>query len=247
MNFKTEDDVQVANIRRRTRKEMLKKPDEFLSTYVRAEQFVRHHTTLVIVVVVTVAVIAVAGVGVMRYRTGRVVRAASAYSDALRDLRNAGSDARKRQAAVDDLRVVMTTYASLPVATLARYSLAGLLYDAEKFEEAEQAYRAITQSLIPGEQSTWELAQLGEAKSLHAQGKCEAAIPAYRRVVDQPMARAKSEALMGIARCYEQTNDLAAALKTYSEVNEAYPNAPTGVNLNMKIKALKARVAGSQS
>ncbi|MBI3091633.1 MAG: tetratricopeptide repeat protein [Candidatus Tectomicrobia bacterium] len=232
----------------------MKEPDEFLSAYTRAELFVRRHNRAVLVGIVVVLAAALAVTGVRRYREARAARAASAYSAVLATLNDAGgNDEGKKEnagevweAAAQKLRTLSAMYSSLPMATLARFSLASLEVERGNYEQGAEIYRALAQDLKPGEHPLWELAQLGEANALHAQKRYDAAVDSYRRILEQAGARAKGEALLGIARCYEQMNNLQAALKSYSELNEAYPDAAAGMDLSLKIESLKVRLKGSQ-
>lgn len=244
----------MVRTRRKTRKTLLKEPDEFLSAYTRAELFVRRHSRAVLIAIVVVLAAALAVTGAGRYREARSARAASAYSAVLATLDEAGrTGAGKkeeagevREAAAQKLRTLSAMYSSLPMATLARFSLASLEVERGNYAQGAELYRALAEDLKPGEHPLWELAQLGEANALHAQKRYDAALDAYRRILEQAGTRAKGEALLGIARVYEQMNNLEAALKSYSELNEAYPEAAAGIDLSLKIEALKVRLKGSQ-
>ena len=143
------------------------------------------------------------------------------------------------------LQTIIKKYSTLPSATLARQAIAAHFYAQSKYAQAAESFQALAATLAPESSSLWELAQLGYAQSLHAQKNYDEAIVAYRRIIDHPRSRSKATALLGIARCYEKKKDTEAALKTYSEVQESYPDAPL-IDLSFKIESLKAQLAASQ-
>ena len=122
----------------------------------------------------------------------------------------------------------------------ARLFRAGVLYDLERYEEAQKSYAAAEGDAAP---ELAAVAREGVALCLEALGKRDEAIAAYEKVAvrgDKATEFYRDRALLGAARLYEKKGDKAAATERYKEIVAKYATSPLREDAQNRLAVLEA-------
>lgn len=134
----------MAAAAKKTRKELLKEPDEFITLSARLLDFVAaHKRTIAYVCVGALAVLAAAS-GYVAYAGWRESEAAAELSQALAKherLRAGGTPEKAVQEVAEDFRRILSDYGNRSNGNIARVLFANLCYDAGDFKQAVELYR----------------------------------------------------------------------------------------------------------
>lgn len=222
-----------------SRKQLLKEPDEFISTSQHVWAWVNEHRSRAgaiagaVVGAILVAVVAKALVEHSREKRDAAVSAAVArYAQAGEgtlpaDLRGEFSELAKK-------------YAGAPAGRVARYFEAGALSAAGDAEKARQAYQELATAKADAELAP--LSGVALAYLELSQGRDDAALAAFGALLeDKAAALPRAQILMEIAALHEKRGKTAAALEAYREVVAAHPDGAWAAEAKERVRALSGR------
>ena len=204
-----------------TRKELLKKPDEFTAASERGLNWVREHQGLSLLVAscCVLAIIALI-VGKMIY---------SSYEEKKRlvfqEAANLAASPDKSNQAVEALKAFINRYGGSDLDPLARISLARLYFENGQYDKALGQY----ESALPGVGSQPEikpLTTLGLAFCYEVKGSEQKAIDALLSIKDDPANYLQEEVLFQLARLYRDTGALDKAKAAGEELVKRFPSSP---------------------
>jgi tetratricopeptide (TPR) repeat protein len=144
-----QEDNPVAAAKKKTRKELLKEPDEFLTLSSRALGWIAQYKKEINVAAVALLAVAVLFSGYLFYVDRQEAQAASLLAQALEKLDRLGAGkptAKTVQEVSEDFRRVYSDYGSRANGSTARLIYANLCYEAGDYPQAAELYKA---SLAP--------------------------------------------------------------------------------------------------
>jgi tetratricopeptide (TPR) repeat protein len=143
-NISMQEDT-VAAAKKKTRKELLKEPDEFLTLSSRALGWFAQHKKEINVAVLAVLAVAVLFSGYVFYGNQQEAKAASLLAQALDKLERLGAGKPTPKIVQDvseDFRRVFNDYGSRSNGSLARLIYANLCYETGDYQQAADLYKA---------------------------------------------------------------------------------------------------------
>ncbi len=229
--------------KRVTRKELLKKPDEFITTTQHIIEHVQHDTrTVYSVVIVLVCVLALVGVVYLYFSEKRkeavtLEREAveTYYQSILSDTANNTVNEPKCKAAIDKFKRLIDEHGDTPQAERAGLYLADAYYQLKKYAEAQEAYKTYLEKYKP--QGTFRYTVLNSLGHIEeTQGKYNQALEYYKQSAQGTSIMLQAQAKLEIGRCYERLAKTEMARQTYQEALKLLPDKPTYQQLIGRIK-----------
>jgi tetratricopeptide (TPR) repeat protein len=233
------------------------KQDELVTGFESARAAFDTHADEIKIGAVIVLVLAVGGFALQHFRSQRAADANEALSAALQTFRapvatetggqapEPGSGptfptaAEKYTKALTDLQGVARRYPSLPVGVRARYYAALAEIELGQNEDAEKELKAISvlhDGLEP------DLAKLALADLQRRMGQVDRAAEAYKQMASDPsFSLPRDQALMRLARLYEDARRPQDAQATYRELIEKYPESESVNDARQRVEYLQAR------
>jgi tetratricopeptide (TPR) repeat protein len=135
----------VAAAKKKTRKELLKEPDEFLTLTSRALAWIAQHKKEINVAVLAVLGVAVLFSGYVFYANQQEAKAASLLAQALEKLERLGAGKPTQKTVQDvsgDFRHIFIDYGSRSNGSIARLIYANLCYETGDYQQAADLYKA---------------------------------------------------------------------------------------------------------
>ena len=202
---------------RLSRKELLKKPDQFISWTATALDWGQQHLTHILYGVLGVVVVLGLIFGWMSWHKHRTQRAAALLHEAVQLLKPTDTaNETTVQQGVTQLQTVIRDYGRTPAAALAHWYLGHYHFGQGDFAAALAAYEQARQRLSGGrEHLTAALVTLDVAYAQESSGACPEAITSYEAVQHAAISWLLGDALLGIGRCHEQSGATDKAIAIY--------------------------------
>ncbi len=211
-----------------TRKDILKKPDEFLTFSNRVAAFYTTHQRQFSYLGIILAALIVISLAVYMY-TGYInKKGQEAYNKAYMAL----TESMRPEATPQDLKEagelfqkVIDDYGLSKAARLALPQVAYVKFLEKKYDEAIALYQAFLEE-VSGQPNFEALTHLALASCYEAKGEMKKALEALKRVTDQPDSPFKESAMWSLARVYGLDNQTKKEQETLKKFIEAYPDSP---------------------
>ena len=208
-------------VRKVTRKELLKKPDEFTAMSESGIDWVREHQGLSLLVAsFCVLAVIILIVGKMVYSSHQEKKRL-VFQEAV-DL---AASPDKSSQAIEAFKTFINKYEGSDLDPLARISLARLYFEKGQYDKALAEY----ESALPQIDSRPEikpLTSLGLAFCYEIKGLDQKAIEALRSIKDDPSNYLQEEILFQLARIYRNTGALDKAKAAGEELEKRFPSSP---------------------
>jgi tetratricopeptide (TPR) repeat protein len=222
-----------------SRKQLLKEPDEFISTSQHLWTWVSEHRTRAgaiagaVVGAILVAVIAKALVESAREKRAAAVSAAVArYGQA--------PEGKLPADLLPEFAGLAQKYAGDPEGKIARFFEAGALAAGGDAEKARQLYRELSADKGGGEIAP--LAGVAAAYLELGQGRDDAALAAFQALLaDKAAALPRAQIMMEIAALHEKRGKTSEALEVYREVSASYPDGSWAADAKERVRALSGK------
>jgi predicted negative regulator of RcsB-dependent stress response len=202
-----------------TRKELLKKDDEFISLSARAFQYLAAHLQQIKRIGYGVMIILIIIIGIAFYYRYLNKKALAAYNEAYASLASDASGELSEEAAgkaIVGFEELIEKYGSTKMATLAIPQLASLKFGQGKYDEAISLYQTYLEKEEPG--SLYHLmAYFGLAAAYEAKGEYQSAIENLEKIVEGENSFLQEEALFSLGRVYALSGQQDKAQKTFTE------------------------------
>ena len=228
--------------KRVTRKELLKKQDEFITISRRVVQYVQSDTRMVYSVAIALAcVLALGGVIYVYFRQQHNEAVAwerealEVYYQQIPPENKSASDARYK-AAVDKLNRLIEEHGGSSQAQRAELYLADSYYQLKKYAEAEQAYQEYLDKYNPKDVFRY-LALSSQGQIAEAQGRYSQAVDYYQQAAQGASVLQQAQAKLDIGRCYEKLAKPGQAKQAYQEAVKMLPDKPMYRSLADQLKA----------
>jgi predicted negative regulator of RcsB-dependent stress response len=211
-----------------TRKELLKKPDEFLTLSARAALFVREHEKAFTYAGMGLLAVVLIYVGINAYLNHVNKKAQSAYNEAYYDLM-ASMDEEGEQKELEKSKAlfqqVMTDYGRSKVSRLVPPQVAFLKFQEKKYDEAIALYLQFYENM-PEASPYRFLAGLALAACYEQKGEWQKAIERLRDVISSSGGGFKEQAMLSLARVYDLSNQKNEAKEILRDFVDAFPASP---------------------
>ena len=214
--------------KRETRKELLKKEDEFVSLSTRIYQFAVKRRTQLQWAAISIAVILVIILGVSLYFRHLNKKALAAYNTAYKNLVSAASPEASQeniQRSAEELNRLISEYGRTKMATLAIPQLAYLEFGQGNYDEAISLYNAYLEKL--GDDSIYRpMAYFGLAACYEAKGDYQSAIRFLEKIVENNAAFLKEEAMFSLGRMYDLSGRRELSKEAFQKFVSQFPQSP---------------------
>lgn len=199
------------------RKELLKKPDEFITFSNRAYQWIRVHSRKVILGVSAVILLVALFFGYSAYQNRQERLAHEKYFSAL-EL----ADPAQRLA---ELEALLQKYPRTRTASLASISAGHLYFQKKEYARAVALYqKALNQGKFPPDVRSLILENL--AYAYEQKGDLAQAASTFSRITQEKEELLKEEALLNTARVYQKMGKTQEARTAYQTFLSRYPKSP---------------------
>jgi len=214
--------------RKRITKKEIKKPDEFVSFWVRAYEYAQEHSRTVIVASAAIVAVAALAWSLHAYHEKKARDSSRLLSKAQMALlagREGASGEKNRGEAESILTDLTSRYKSTPAALVARVLLGNVYYQRGDFEKSIETYRSLA-ALKPKDPMLRAMAYEGLAYSYEQKGDWAGALASYQELAASQLEHFSQEGMWGMARCYEREGKPENALDVYRQFLAKYPQSP---------------------
>jgi tetratricopeptide (TPR) repeat protein len=211
-----------------TRKELLKKEDEFVSLSARAYQYVLAHAKTIKHLLYGLAIIVIIVLGGSLFYKNLNKKALAAYNTAYKTLVGESSpetSEKNLQKSIEEFDRLIKDYGWTKMATLAIPQLAYLKFDQGKFDEAISLY----QSYLEKQKSNTiyrSMAYFGLAAAYEAKGDYQSATTALEHVSKGGNDFLEEEALFSLGRMYELSGQTKRSQEVFKEFIGQFKDSP---------------------
>jgi len=223
-----------------TRKQLLKEPDEFISTTGKVLQFLRaHQKQMVLYGMVGLALLA-AGSAVYLYIHWQENKALAIqeqayqlYQDAFRQGGSPEAEKENYRRALEKFREVRSVYRWGKAAEVSQVYIGNCYYALKEYDQAIAAYTLCLKGPFQS------MARNGLGYCYEAKGDYAKAVENYQRNAEEKGSPYQGEGLLGVGRCYEAQNQKQKALEAYQKALAENPKSPMAGFIQWKISELK--------
>ena len=214
--------------KRVTRKELLKKEDEFISLSARIYQFVVEHRVQIQWAAICVLAIMVIVAGISLYFRHLNIKALAAYNMAYKNLVSDSSHKATEesiQRSAEELDRLIREYGLTKMATLAIPQLAYLKFGEGKYDKAISLYKIYLEKVKTG--SIYRsMAYFGLAACYEAKGEHQSAISYLQKIIENDTTFLKEEATFSLGRVYELSGQRELSNDTFRTFTAQFPQSP---------------------
>lgn len=211
-----------------TRKELLKRPDEFLTFSGKAVEFYNTHQREFRYLGLVIAVIVIAYLGGRTFLKFVNEKGQEAYNTAYTSLTEnmkPNADPGSLRESEELFTEVIDNHGMSKAARLALPQAAYVKFVEKKYDEAIALYEKFLDK-VSGDTAYESLASLGLATCYEAKGDLKAAIKALKPVIEAPDDPFKETAMLSLARLYRLDNDPEKSKEILKEFVDKYEASP---------------------
>lgn len=215
-----------------SRKDLLKEPDQFLSTSEKAMLFVMDNRSTVIGTIAAILIAGFSFLGFKYYKETQTLRDEAFYFEIVKIAdKDGGSTA--------DAKAVMEKMGDGLQKERASLLLGDLYFQNKEYDKAEVLYSKIMSSSSPGD-INYQMAQVGLAYSYESREDYKKAIGLFKSVIDANTGFPLFEVYWSLAKCHELNNDVSNALLILREMQIKFSGNPQVEKIENRIKQLSA-------
>ena len=213
--------------KRKSRKELLKKPDEFLSTSAKSIQWASQNLKLIGIGIGGIALALALFVG-LRFYSNHAENAASASLELCKG-KYASAEAKDGplmayQQVSQDFQEFLDKHGSKKIGQLGKIHYANICYKAGQYDQAADLFLQ-SQSRLSSDSSLTAFVMAGLAYSYEALKKYPEAIAAFERIRSAPLPLLKDEALYHLGNLYAHTGENEKSQQMYQQLLKEYPES----------------------
>ena len=215
-----------------TRKELLKEPDQFLSSTDKAMLFFRQNRSFVMAGVVGVMLFSMSFFGYQNYQKSRTMKFESLYFKMEKIAEESEEKGKKLQEQLIEIRDQIDEG---PHRNRASLFLADIYFQYEDFDKAKSIYEEV-RSKSSG--LNHEMAAVNLAYTYEAMGNLKKAIDLYKLTINSNSNFPLFQVYWSLARCHENNNDTSSALLILREMQIKFSGSAELKNIDNRIKEL---------
>jgi predicted negative regulator of RcsB-dependent stress response len=221
-----------------TRKELLKEPDQFLSTSQKVSLYVSHHKNNLLIGIGVIVVLVGLVKGYQYNQQVQNLRMESLYFKMVKiHDQKPGKDSKGSTA---ELEKLLGQFSAGPQQVRASLLVAEDYFRTEQFDKAIALYTDILQKSELKDLSN-QLAKVGLAYSYEGKKDYAKAIETYKALVSKPDGFPLFDVYIGLARCYELNKDQKNALLTLREIETKFQGHPQLESVERQIAMLSGK------
>ena len=225
-------DYTMAKKTKITRKELLKEPDQFLSSTDKAILFFKENRSSVIGGVVGVIFLGLSFLGYQNYEKSQTMKFESLYFKMEQIAKNSEIKREKLQEKLIEIRDQIDEG---PHRNRASLFLADIYFQYEDFDKAKSIYEEV-RSKSSG--LNHEMAAVNLAYTYEAMGNLKKAIDLYKLTINSNSNFPLFQVYWSLARCHENNNDTSSALLILREMQIKFSGSAELKNIDSRIKEL---------
>ena len=215
-----------------TRKELLKEPDQFLSSTDKAMLFFKQNRSFVIGSVVGVIFLGLSFLGYQSYEKSQTMKFESLYFKMEQIAKNSELKSEELQGKLIEIRDQIEEG---PHRNRASLFLADIYFQYEEFDKAKTIYEEV-RSKSSG--LNHEMAAVNLAYTYEAMGNLKKAIDLYKLTINSNSNFPLFQVYWSLARCHENNNDTSSALLILREMQIKFSGSAELKNIDSRIKEL---------
>jgi len=215
-----------------TRKELLKEPDQFLSSTDKAMLFFRQNRYSVIGSVIGVMLFGLSFLGYQNYQNSRTMKFETLYFKMEKIAEESKEKGKKLQEQLIEIRDQIDEG---PHRNRASLFLADVYFQDEDYDRAKVIYQEV-QSKSSG--LNHEMAAVNLAYTYEAMGNYKKAIDLYKLAINSNSNFPLFQVYWNLARCHEYNNDTSNALLILREMQIKFSGSAELKNIDSRIKEL---------
>ena len=225
-------DYAMAKKTKITRKELLKEPDQFLSSTDKAMLFFKQNRSSVIGGVVGFIFLGLSFLGYQNYEKSQTMKFESLYFKMEQIAKNSEIKSEKLQEKLIEIRDQIDEG---PHRNRASLFLADIYFQYEEFDKAKTIYEEV-KSKSSG--LNHEMAAVNLAYTYEAMGNLKKAIGLYKLTINSNSNFPLFQVYWSLARCHENNNDTSSALLILREMQIKFSGSAELKNIDSWIKEL---------
>ncbi len=215
-----------------SRKELLKEPDQFLSSSEKAMVFFHNNRSAVIGSIVAVVVGGLSLFGYQNYQYSQVMKYEALYFN----MENiAAKEAGNNPQA--ELIKIRDQFSKGPHRNRASLLLADIYFQRNEFDKAQATYLEIIND-SPVKDLNYQMANAGLAYTYEAKGDYQNAIDLFKSIIETHGKFPVFQVYWSMARCYESKNDTSNALLILREMQIKFSGSVQAEKIENRIKQL---------
>lgn len=222
-----------------SRKQLIKEPDQFLSTTDRILHFCRENKNPVIAAAAGLAVI-LASVGGFRYAQQAQTAKMETLLVEMEKIRNQDKG-KNPEGIIASLSEKLEKFSDGRQKQRARILLADSYFEARQLDKAIRLYSEVVEKSKAGELNH-DLAQLGLAYSNETSKNYKKAIEIFKSILEQNTSLPSYPVYLDLVRCYELDGDSKNALLTLRDMRNKFQGEAELDKVNKRIDKLEGRV-----
>ena len=215
-----------------TRKELLKEPDQFLSSTDKAMLFFRQNRFFVIWGIIVVMLFGLSFLGYQNYQKSRIMKFESLYFKMEKIIEESKEKGKKLQ---EQLIKIRDQIDEGPHKNRASLFLADIYFQNEDYDKAKSIYQEV-RSKSRG--LNHEMAAVNLAYTYEAMGDLKKAIDLYKLAINSNSNFPLFQVYWSLARCHENNNDTSNALLILREMQIKFAGSAELKNIDSRIKEL---------
>ena len=215
-----------------TRKELLKEPDQFLSSTDKAMLFFRQNRFFVIGGIIVVMLFGLSFLGYQNYQKSRIMKFESLYFKMEKIAEASKEKGKKLQ---EQLIEIQDQIDKGPHRNRASLFLADVYFQNEEYDKAKSIYQEV-RSKSSG--LNHEMAAVNLAYTYEAMGDLQKAIDLYKLAINSNSNFPLFQVYWSLARCHENNNDTSNALLILREMQIKFSGSAELKNIDNRIKEL---------
>lgn len=228
-----------------TRKELLKEPDEFMTSSGRVFQYAQNNPRVIILVCAVAVIAALVSFGVNTYLNQRQVQSHELFETAHREYEASMVSAEagtpeKLEKLLAQFEMVAKDYPSLPAGEMALLYSGHVLYRKGDYQAALDKYTQM-QSTNLVKSGLGPLAMYHIAMARLALKEYDQALTLFDQLSKDINSPYRREAHASIARIYEMVGKNKEAVQAYRQYLKMFPEAPDAVFIKTRIADLSAK------
>jgi len=215
-----------------TRKELLKEPDQFLSSTDKAMLFFKQNRSSVIGCVVGIMLLGLSFLGYQNYEMSQTMKFESLYFKMEKIAEESEKKGKKLQEQLIEIRDQIDEG---PHRNRASLFLADIYFQYEDFDKAKSIYEEV-RSKSSG--LNHEMAAVNLGYTYEAMGNLKKAIDLYKLTINSNSNFPLFQVYWSLARCHENNNDTSSALLILREMQIKFSGSAELKNIDSRIKEL---------
>ena len=227
-----------------SRKELLKEPDEFLTTSGMVIKYFRENPRTITAVVGTLVICVLAGLAFTSYQKYRVTRSHELFETAHKSYEITMADPKVAPESLDKLlksfETIGNDYSSLVSGEMALLYTGHVLYSKGDYKEALERYNRM-QSTNLVKNGLAPLIMYHIAMTKFALKEYDQALSMFDQLSQGTNSPYRREAFASVARIYEAIGKNMEAVQAYKQYLKMFPEAPDAIFIKARISELAVK------